>query len=288
MLQEHAAPAAPATTTERPLLEIRGLQKRYGKFTAVHHVELDVPPAQVFGILGPNGAGKTTTLRMITGLIQPTQGTISIDGHRIDTDPVAAKRITGFIPDRPYVYDKLTASEYMHFIAGLYSMKRSDAAARMKELLSLFELSEWGDSLIEGFSHGMKQRLVFAGALLPRPRLLVVDEPMVGLDTKGYRLVRGLFRKLSREEGLTILLSTHTMNVAEEVCDQIVIINHGKIVARGDMDQLRAGVGVSDTSTLEDVFLKLTLEEAEHRARNVAERFGASAGADGTQGGDQP
>lgn len=274
MLQEHAATPAPAThDTVRPLLEIRGLQKRYGKFTAVHHVELDAAPAQVYGILGPNGAGKTTTLRMITGLIQPSAGTISIDGHRIDQDPVAAKKITGFIPDRPYVYDKLTASEYMHFIAGLYSMKRSDAAARMKELLGLFELAEWGDSLIEGFSHGMKQRLVFAGALMPRPRLLVVDEPMVGLDTKGYRLVRGLFKKLAYDEGMTILLSTHTMGVAEEVCDHLVIINHGKIVASGDMEKLRAGVGVADTSTLEEVFLKLTLEEAEERARNVADRF---------------
>jgi ABC-2 type transport system ATP-binding protein len=170
----------------------------------------------------------------------------------------------------------------MHFIAGLYSMKRADAASRMKELLGLFELSEWGDSLIEGFSHGMKQRLVFAGALLPRPKLLVVDEPMVGLDTKGYRLVRGLFKKLAHEEGLTILLSTHTMNVAEEVCDQIVIINHGKIVAKGDMAALRAGVGVAEHSTLEDVFLKLTLEEAEDRARKVAERFGGQAtGEDG-------
>jgi ABC-2 type transport system ATP-binding protein len=270
-------------TTREPLLIIRDLHKRYGKFTAVHHIELDVPPGQICGILGPNGAGKTTTLRMITGLIQPTRGTISIDGHRIDADPVAAKKITGFIPDRPYVYDKLTAFEYMQFIGGLYSMPRPEAAARMKELLSMFELLEWGDSLIEGFSHGMKQRLVFAGALLPRPRLLVVDEPMVGLDTKGYRLVKNLFRRLAEVEGMTILLSTHTMSVAEEVCDHIVIINHGKIVARGTMSELRAGIGVQE-GTLEEVFLKLTLQEDEERARAVAARFGAE---DGSLGGDQ-
>ena len=263
---------APRATSDA-ILTIQGLNKQYGKFTAVRHIDLDVPPGQVFGILGPNGAGKTTTLRMITGLIEPTAGEITIDGHAMSKDPLGAKAITGFIPDRPYVYDKLTAFEYLQFIAGLYSMKRKDAGVRMKELLSLFHLAEWGDSLIESFSHGMKQRLVFAGALLPRPKLLVVDEPMVGLDPKGHRLIKGLFTSLTKEEGMTILLSTHTLEVAEEVCDQIAIVNHGKIIARGTLNELRMTSG-EDQGSLEQVFLRLTEEREEERAARVAERFG--------------
>lgn len=265
---------APRATSDA-ILTIQGLNKQYGKFTAVRHIDLDVPPGQVFGILGPNGAGKTTTLRMITGLIEPTAGEITIDGHAMSKDPLGAKAITGFIPDRPYVYDKLTAFEYLQFIAGLYSMKRKDAGVRMKELLSLFHLAEWGDSLIESFSHGMKQRLVFAGALLPRPKLLVVDEPMVGLDPKGHRLIKGLFTSLTKEEGMTILLSTHTLEVAEEVCDQIAIVNHGKIIARGTLNELRMTSG-EDQGSLEQVFLRLTEEREEERAARVAERFGNS------------
>lgn len=261
------------TQTDAPILQISGLHKQYGKFTAVHEINLEVTPNQVFGILGPNGAGKTTTLRMITGLIQPTRGTIIIDGHDLLASPMQAKSITGFIPDRPYVYDKLTAFEYLEFIAGLYAMPKKQAAARMRELLHTFHLLEWADSLIESFSHGMKQRLVFAGALLPRPKLLVVDEPMVGLDPKGHKLIKELFVSLTREEGMTILLSTHTMEVAEQVCSQIAIVNHGRIIAQGSMQELRLSTGV-DEGSLEQVFLKLTAEQEEERAQRVAERFG--------------
>jgi len=260
-------------TPARSILEIAGLQKRYGKFTAVRQIDLKVPYGQVFGILGPNGAGKTTTLRMITGLIQPSEGRITIDGHSLDEAPTQAKAITGFIPDRPYVYDKLTAFEYMKFIAGLYAMNKREVAGRIRELLGKFSLMEWGDSLIESFSHGMKQRLVFAGALLPEPKLLVVDEPMVGLDPKGHRLIKDLFVELTREHGMTILLSTHTLEVAEEVCDQIAIVNHGRIIARGTMSELRTEVG-EDAQDLEEVFLRLTEEREEERAAMVAERFG--------------
>jgi ABC-2 type transport system ATP-binding protein len=263
-------------TSSTPILEIQGLHKQYGKFTAVHQIDLEVAPHQVFGILGPNGAGKTTTLRMITGLIEPTRGVIRIGGHSLQKDPMSAKAITGFIPDRPYVYDKLTAFEYLEFIAGLYKMKKRDAAERMRELLATFHLSEWSDSLIESFSHGMKQRLVFAGALLPRPSLLVVDEPMVGLDPKGHKLIKELFVTLTRDEGMTILLSTHTMEVAEQVCSQIAIVNHGRIIAQGDMNELRLTSGESE-GTLEQVFLMLTEEQEEERAARVAERFGQDA-----------
>lgn len=258
------------------IVQLQQLVKMYGDFTAVDHIELDVPYGQVFGVLGPNGAGKTTTLRMITGLLKPTSGAINIDGHFMGEDSVAAKKVTGFIPDRPYVYDKLTAFEYLKFIGGLYQMPASKIASRIRDMLGLFELAEWGDSLIESFSHGMKQRLVFAGALLPEPKLLVVDEPMVGLDPKGHRLIKNLFKELAHEHGMTVLLSTHTLEVAEEVCDQIVIINHGRIIARGTLNELRVEAGEGDGS-LEQVFLRLTEESKEERAAAVAERFGDQA-----------
>ncbi len=264
------------TQADSSIVRLEQLVKMYGDFTAVDHIELDVPYGQVFGVLGPNGAGKTTTLRMITGLLKPTSGRITIDGHDMEAESVEAKKVTGFIPDRPYVYDKLTAFEYLRFIGGLYQMPAARIAGRMREMLDLFELNEWGDSLIESFSHGMKQRLVFAGALLPNPRLLVVDEPMVGLDPKGHRLVKNLFKELAHDHGMTVLLSTHTLEVAEEVCDQIVIVNHGNIIARGTLSELRVESG-EDDGTLEQVFLRLTEESKEERASAVAERFGHDA-----------
>ena len=257
------------------IVVLSGLEKKYGKFVAVDGIELEVPYGQVFGVLGPNGAGKTTTLRMITGLLQQTKGTITIDGLRTDKDPIGTKQVTGFIPDRPYVYDKLTAFEYLRFIGGLYAMPADTMADRIRELLTQFSLLEWADSLIESFSHGMKQRLVFAGALLPRPKLLVVDEPMVGLDPKGHRLIKDLFTHLTKVEEMTILLSTHTLEVAEEVCDQIAIINHGRIVARGTLAELREKSGAGDGS-LEQVFLRITQESQQERAEAVADRFGNS------------
>jgi ABC-2 type transport system ATP-binding protein len=249
------------------------LQKKYGAFTAVDSVDLCVPRGQIFGVLGPNGAGKTTTLKMITGLLQPTGGTITIDGVRMDVDPLTCKKNTGFIPDRPYVYDKLTAFEYLAFIGGLYGLDGARVARRIRELLELFELAEWADSLIESFSHGMKQRVTFAGALLPEPKLLVVDEPMVGLDPKGHRLIKTLFRRLTERDGMTILLSTHTLEVAEEICDQVAIITHGKVMARGTMEELRTETGSSKAS-LEQVFLQITEETEGERAERVATRFG--------------
>jgi ABC-2 type transport system ATP-binding protein len=260
-------------TTEEPRVILDGLTKEYGDFLAVDHLDLEVPGGTVFGVLGPNGAGKTTTLRMLTGLLEPTDGRIVIDGFDTADAPVEARRVTGFIPDRPYVYDKLTAFEYLRFIGGLYEMSAERVADRIDELLELFELRPWGDRLIESFSHGMKQRLVFAGAMLPEPRLMVIDEPMVGLDPQGHRLVKQLFRDLADEQDMTIFLSTHTLEVAEEVCDDIVIINHGQRVARGSLEELQQRTG-DERARLEDVFLQLTEETDDQRSRAVAERFG--------------
>jgi ABC-2 type transport system ATP-binding protein len=245
------------------VIRARSLVKRFGGFAAVDGIDFDVSSGEVFGFLGPNGAGKTTTMRMIAGLIRPSAGSITIAGHDLRAEPLAAKAVTSFIPDRPYLYEKLTGFEFLVFVGGLYRIARSLAATRAAELLVRFGLEGWADSLVESYSHGMKQRLVFAAALLPEPRLLVVDEPMVGLDPRGARLVKGIFRELCADRRLAVFLSTHTMAVAEEVCDRIAIIHRGRIVTSGSMEELRREAD-RPGSPLEDVFLALTEEQSGH------------------------
>jgi len=245
------------------VIRARSLIKRFGGFAAVDGIDFDVSSGEVFGFLGPNGAGKTTTMRMIAGLIRPSSGSITIAGHDLRAEPLAAKAVTSFIPDRPYLYEKLTGFEFLVFVGGLYRVARSLAATRAADLLVRFGLEDWADSLVESYSHGMKQRLVFAAALLPEPRLLVVDEPMVGLDPRGARLVKGIFRELCADRRLAVFLSTHTMTVAEEVCDRIAIIHRGRIVTSGSMEELRREAD-RPGSPLEDVFLALTEEQSGH------------------------
>jgi ABC-2 type transport system ATP-binding protein len=238
------------------VIRVSGLVKRYGSFTAVDGVDLDVEPGEIHGFLGPNGAGKTTTIRIIAGLLRPTAGRVTIAGHDLEKEPEAAKGALGFIPDRPFLYEKLTAGEFLRFHAGLFGMERDGVDARVRSMLELFELSRWEGELVESFSHGMKQRLVMCAAFLHKPRAVVVDEPMVGLDPRGARLIKQVFRALSRE-GVSILMSTHTLEVAEEMCDRITIILKGRILARGTVDDLRALAG-SEDEQLTPVFLKLT------------------------------
>jgi len=232
------------------------LVKQYGTFTAVDGVSLDVAPGEIHGFLGPNGAGKTTTLRMIAGLLKPTSGRILVNGHDVATDPERAKASLGFIPDRPFIYEKLTAGEFLRFHGGLYGLDGSEIGGRVREMLELFELGRWEQELVESFSHGMKQRLVMCAAFLHRPHAVVVDEPMVGLDPRGARLIKDVFRRMS-EHGVAILMSTHTLEVAQEMCDRISIILKGKIIARGTVDELRALAGHPDQQ-LTEVFLRLT------------------------------
>src|SRR6185503_5925567 len=187
----------------------------------------------------PNGAGKTTTIRMIAGLLKPTSGSITINGHDLARAPEAAKASLGFIPDRPFIYDKLTAGEFLRFHGGLYGMEEDVVSPRVTEMLEIFELSRWEHELVESFSHGMKQRLVMCSAFLHHPRAVLVDEPMVGLDPRGARLIKDVFRRMS-EHGVAILMSTHTLEVAQEMCDRISIILKGQIIARGTVDELRA------------------------------------------------
>jgi ABC-2 type transport system ATP-binding protein len=240
----------------RTMIAIHDLVKRYGTFTAVDGVSLDVQPGEIHGFLGPNGAGKTTTIRMIAGLLKPTSGTVLVNNHDLARHPEQAKASLGFIPDRPFIYEKLTAGEFLRFHAGLYGMDEGAVAERVREMLEVFELGRWEHELVESFSHGMKQRLVMSAAFLHRPRAVLVDEPMVGLDPRGARLIKDVFRRMS-ERGVAILMSTHTLEVAEEMCNRISIILKGKIIARGTVPELRALAGHPDQQ-LTDVFLRLT------------------------------
>ena len=236
------------------MIKLIDLTKNYGKLTAVNHINLDVAQGEIFGFLGPNGAGKTTTIKMMAGLLQPTGGSILLGGHDVQKEPLKAKFITGFIPDRPFLYEKLTAAEFMHFVSKLYGME--DPKDRISELLQLFGLPEWADELVENFSHGMKQRLVMAAALLHEPTVLVVDEPMVGLDPRGARLVKDIFKDLA-SKGVTIFMSTHTLEIVEQMCTRVAIINKGDIIAEGSVEDLGRMASMPE-SHLEPIFLRLT------------------------------
>ncbi len=238
------------------MIRIQGLTKVYGRFVAVDNIDLHVPRGELFGFLGPNGAGKTTTLRMIAGIMRPTSGQILLGGDDLIENPLSAKQRLGFIPDRPFVYDKLTGAEFLRFVAGLYGQDGDIVERRTEELLDLFELSQWKNELVESYSHGMRQKLIISSALIHRPEVIVVDEPMVGLDPKAARLLKTIFRQFV-ERGGTVLMSTHTLEVAQAMCDRIAIIQHGKIVARGTMEELRTQHQTGDAS-LEELFLKLT------------------------------
>jgi len=239
------------------VISVEHLVKEYGSFRAVDDVSLTVPAGEIHGFLGPNGAGKTTTMRMIAGLLRPSSGRILVNGHDLETEPGAAKAALGFIPDRPYVYDKLTAGEFLRFHGGLYGMDADTVQPRVHEMLDLFELRRWEHELIESFSHGMKQRLVMCAAFLHRPRAIAVDEPMVGLDPRGARLIKDVLRRMS-ERGVGILMSTHTLEVAQEMWHRISIIQKGRIIAQGTVDEVRRISGSTTDDHLTSVFLKLT------------------------------
>ncbi len=249
------------------MIQLRSLTKRYGKFTAVDSIDLTVSQGEIFGFLGPNGAGKTTTLRMIAGILRPTAGTVSIGGVNVVANPLAAKAKLGYIPDRPFIYEKLTGSEFLRFVAGLYDQQGPDVDNRARELLALFDLEDWRDELVESYSHGMRQKLIISSAFVHRPEAIVVDEPMVGLDPKAARTLKDLFREYVNR-GHTIMMSTHTLEVAESLCDRIAIIQGGKIRAEGTMAELRTQ-SEDGTERLESIFLKLTGEEAQRHLMQV-------------------
>ena len=241
------------------MITLEQVSKRYGELTAVEALDLEVRGGEIFGFLGPNGAGKTTTIRMMMGILKPTGGRIVLGGYDVERTPEKAKAISGFIPDRPFLYEKLSGSEFLHFVGKLHHVASEQRQRRIERLLDYFELTPRQDELVEGYSHGMKQRLALCAALIHEPRVLIVDEPMVGMDPRGSRTLKDLFRTLA-EQGVTVFLSTHSISVAEEVCHRIGIIQKGRLIACGTMAELHQQANNQD-GNLESVFLELTHEE---------------------------
>jgi ABC-2 type transport system ATP-binding protein len=241
------------------MIRIENVRKRFSGAVAVDGVSFSAGDGRVTGLLGPNGAGKTTTLRMIAGILKPTAGTVQIAGIDIAKDPIGAKAKLGFIPDRPFIYEKLTGAEFLRFVAGLYGEQGPEVEHRARELMALFDLEEWRDELVESYSHGMRQKLIVSSAFVHRPEVIVVDEPHVGLDPKSIKILRELFKEYVRR-GHTILMSTHTLDAAEALCDRIAIIAGGRIAACGTMNELRAGA--ENKGGLEEIFMRLTGQNA--------------------------
>jgi ABC-2 type transport system ATP-binding protein len=239
-----------------PIIQANGLTKRFGKLVAVREVTLEVAAGQVFGFLGPNGAGKTTTIRMLTGLVRPTSGSALVAGYDVGLEPREVKRRVGYLAETPYLYPKLSGREFLAFMGGLYEVQPGLTRQRAERLLSLFELSDKADELVDTYSHGMRQKLALAGTMLHDPPVLFLDEPTSGLDPRSARLVKDLLVALV-ERGHTIFLSTHVLEIAEQLCQRVGIIDHGQVVATGTLDELRQQAH-SQAYSLEDVFLQLT------------------------------
>jgi ABC-2 type transport system ATP-binding protein len=241
------------------MIELIDLSKRYGRTLAVDRLNLSVARGEIFGFIGPNGAGKTTTIRMMGGTLAPTSGRVVIEGIDMADRPEEAKRRIGFIPDRPFLYEKLTGMEFMRFSADLYGVGDGTFPEKARGILRTFGLLDWSNDLIEAYSHGMKQRLIISAALLHEPRVIVVDEPMVGLDPAAIKMVKDILKGLARQ-GTTIFMSTHTLSVAEDLCDRIGIIHKGNLIATGTTRELKRLVQVQEAD-LEAVFLRLTEEQ---------------------------
>lgn len=250
-----------APTNAAATLQLRAVAKRYGDKTAVAALDLTLYPGEFYALLGANGAGKTTTLRMIAGLLQPDAGSITLCGHNLATAPVLAKQKLAFLPDEPLLYGKLRVSEYLEFIAGLWQLDPTQAEKRGEELLRWLELWPQRDNYCDSLSRGMQQKLTLVGALIHTPQVLILDEPLTGLDAASSRKVKDLLAQLARD-GLTVLFTTHILEVAERLATRIGLIRAGQLIAEGSLDELRARFGASD-STLEDVFLSATFDGAE-------------------------
>ncbi len=237
------------------MITLENIHKQYGKKKAVDGLSLEIPSGEVFAMLGPNGAGKTTTIKMIAGLLRPTSGQISVCGHDVARDYLEVKKLIGYVPDQPFLYDKLTGLEFLRFLADLYGVNGARRKEEFDRVIDLFSMQEYIGGLTESYSHGMKQRLVLGATLMHRPKVIVVDEPMVGLDPHSSRLVRDIFRK-EAESGTTILMSTHVISIAEETARRIGIISRGKLLAAGTREELAGQTG-SDGS-LEDIYFRIT------------------------------
>ena len=241
------------------MIELTRVSKSYnrGKVKAVDDLTLTVKPGEIFGFLGPNGAGKTTTIKLIVGLLRPDAGTIVVEGHDVAKEPLKAKQLTTYVPDFPAVYERLTGLEYLNFIGDVYGVPKADRLARIDKWLETFELASAVTNPIQSYSHGMKQKIVLTAALLPAPRVMVLDEPLVGLDPRAAHQLKEMFREHC-DEGKTLFFSTHIMEVAEKLCDRIGIIHRGRLVACGTMEELKAIDKTDAGQSLEEIFLELT------------------------------
>jgi len=238
------------------MIEFQHVSRSYGRKLAVDDLELVVPSGELFAFLGPNGAGKTTTIKMLVGLLRPGAGSIRVCGYDVVTETRQANQRLGYVPDEPYLYDKLSGREFLQFVSGMYGLAARTAVERTAREIARFELADFVDELTETYSHGMKQRLVFASAMLHDPEVLVLDEPTVGLDPRSVRLVKDMLRQKA-SAGTTIFMSTHSLGVAEEIADRIGIVNHGRLLCVGTLDELRAQ-RMLDKTNLEQIFLEVT------------------------------
>ena len=253
-LNGHRAEPLTAIVLDKPAIEAVALRKKYGDLEAVKGVNLRVATGEILGFLGPNGAGKTTTIKMLTGLLQPTSGSARICGYDIQTQPIQAKARLGYVPDTPNLYGKLNGWEFLRFIARLYRVPGEQADRRIQELLRLFELENAAGDLLEGYSHGMQQKIALSAALIHDPQVLFLDEPTVGLDPRSARRIKDILRQLA-QRGTAVFFSTHILEIAERMCNRVAIIAKGEIIALGTIAELRARSG---PGSLEDIFLALT------------------------------
>jgi len=236
-------------------LKTEGLTKRYGSVLALDNINLEVAPGEIFGLLGPNGAGKTTTVKLLTGLLRPTSGQAWVGGFNVQKNPLEARRVLGLVPDQPYVYPQLSGTEFLRFVGDIYDVDIAYQKKKIPELLDMFELGKQAHDLVETYSHGMRQKLVLASVLLHQPKVLFLDEPMVGLDPKSARLVKEILQRLA-QSNVAILMCTHVLEIAEKLCRRIGILQHGKLRLIGTTQELQAHANVK--GSLEDVFLELT------------------------------
>ncbi|HEV3443468.1 MAG TPA: ABC transporter ATP-binding protein [Gemmataceae bacterium] len=241
------------------MIELNEVTKKYGTKTAVDRLSLSIEAGELFAFLGPNGAGKTTTIKLMCGLLFPTSGTVKVGGFDLVKEGDKARQLISYVPDQPYLYEKLTGREFLQFISDMYGMERRYGQERIEAMIKLFELEDFVDDLTERYSHGMRQRTVFASALLHEPRVLIVDEPTVGLDPRSVRLLKNLLRS-EADNGMTVFLSTHSLDIAQQLAGRIGIVDHGRLIVCGTLDALRAQAEIG--GSLEDVFLKLTEETA--------------------------
>jgi len=240
------------------MLLIKNFSKQFGALKAVDDVSLEVNNGEIFCIIGPNGAGKTTIIKTTVGLLAPDKGTITVDGKDVVAFPQATKAIIGYIPDDPSAWSGMTGEEFLHFVGTLFGVPEQERLDRVKKLLSIFELEGIEKNYFETYSRGNKQKFSILAALLHKPKLLLVDEPVVGLDPLSVRRVKDLFVRLAKDEGVSIFIATHTLSFAQDIATHVGIMNHGKMIARGTVDELRAKANLHKEATLEDVYLALT------------------------------